>query len=319
MERIEPHFDPRGVSWFTGEQLQEFELPEQRWVVKDLLTSNGRLLVYGSTGVHKSMVVLTLALTIVHGGVFLKRFPTKRGRVLYFGTSDMPLTDWQERVKKAGDQAAAQGFMLMHAEENPKVDTIDPKNPPEWLKAAREFRPNVVVIDVINETHGLDQNDVGTPGPVMEAWRRLFPAGVSFIYVHHEKKPPNDPSVREDPTYGKHAFSGAQNWQNLVGTSIRVVKNPKTSKAWIELTKVRSLPPEKANDIVFHVDPETLLVDNGDDAWARAWTFMEQGRSAEATAKLIAGKSIHLSNALDKCREIAEVMEVQARHALGEL
>ena len=313
----EPKFihDDEYASVIDFTDLEHIELPDEEWLVKDLLVSGGRMLLYGPTGHGKSFVALSMAMAVVQGKPFLQKFPTRKGRVVYFATDDMGLNEWQPRIKEFmpsmnGAAHTPGSCVMIQAKINPDVTDLSVLER-EWAKIVRQVDPILVVVDTVSFSHTLDGNSNATPGQVYSAWRRIAGSRPSMLLVGFDRKKSMNPDFRVD--FGESA-AGAHEWRSLVSATAHVHMPDKHSKVMrFEVTKT---PRNLADAIEFPVHIKGGLATIGTDDWAEGWRLLSEGKDDETAAKVLTGSGLKLGKARETIAEIREVMEFQTEMAL---
>lgn len=157
------------------------------------------VLVYAPTGVGKSMLTLTLALSIAGGGSFLGWTVSEPRRVLLVD-GEMHREDLADRcrsllatVEGCDHALAGQNLtVLSRQHQHPDADFPDlaqADGQDAMLHRIREGGFNVVVIDNLSTLAQCeDENSASAIRPLLSFLLRLKQAGVACILVHHSNK-----------------------------------------------------------------------------------------------------------------------------------
>jgi DNA transposition AAA+ family ATPase len=163
------------------------DLPEPNWLIEGILPANALGVLYGASGVGKTFVALSMALSIAAAHSWCGK-PTKSGSVLYVaaeGVSGMRLRvqAYQRRHGIFAEQIRYLGdvFDLRRmAEIEELISTLKRAN----------FRPDLIVLDTLARLiPGADENsskDMGEAIRAMDGLRRAFDATV--LLIHHTGK-----------------------------------------------------------------------------------------------------------------------------------
>lgn len=117
----------------------------------------------------------------------------------------MPRKMLQLRAQQA---PATRALSFLHSDPF-DVETVAIK-PPDAFVQARNWKPDLVIVDTLRKTTLLDENDSSTPMRVYSAWRRLFPESAIAV-VHHDRKMSTMPGASikpEEAARGSIAWSG---------------------------------------------------------------------------------------------------------------
>lgn len=166
---------------------------EPDWMVDQLFTVGSNGWVAAEPKVGKSWTVLELVYALSTGQPFLGRFAVKQPRRVIYIQEEDSIQRVLRRFKKLlrGDPSRrppSDDYLRWSIRSGFKLDNE------EWLKKLRDelvaYPAEVVVLDVFNRLHGLNEND-GTDMTrllnTLMLFNRMF--GCAFIIVHHNKKP----------------------------------------------------------------------------------------------------------------------------------
>ena len=213
----------------TEKALTQLVLPERHSIIEPWLSHQSITLVFGPPSAGKTLWNTSVARALASGGMLFGAFPCQKSRVLIV-QADMPVSIYQERLQASADTASDD--ILVWLTENAPLDVLSAAaKHRDVLAQIREFDPRVVFVDTLRKTHPLDENDSAAPDRVYGAWRALLP-GASFVFNHHARKAPSQPSSNDVAV--REAFRGSVAWAASADSiiSIRRVRK-KGSKDWL--------------------------------------------------------------------------------------
>lgn len=153
------------------------------WVAKGLVVREGVTLLSGEPGVGKSMLAMTLGISVASGTAFLSE-PTTSGVVMYVDAEN-GRTEVHRRLYAMGlDIDDASKFHYLVSAEHDLI-----RNRAEIVEYAESIEPTLVVVDSLRSLWRGDENDSGSAAQVMEtpaAIARATKAGV--LVLHHVPK-----------------------------------------------------------------------------------------------------------------------------------
>jgi len=181
-------------------------IPEQTWLIDQLLPIEGSFFLYGNPKGGKTLFALGMALAISDGhDKFLNFDVTQHGKVLYL-QADMPVPRVHAYMQKI---IAAHPFSNLYIidqweirEQLGKLNLLKPKHL-DWLKKQIDIvKPVYIVFDTVRTLHTTDENDSNTQSRlysnVLEAVQK-----VPFTALHHAKKPTTDNYLSSVITSGR--------------------------------------------------------------------------------------------------------------------
>ena len=192
------------MSW---RELSQMNLPEPRWIIKDLLPQ-GLTILAGAPKVGKSWLVQHLCLAISEGGKALNHFDCNTGEVLSLALEDTP-----QRFKKRMQilnqgRVGPEGAYFANDWPTLPEGVYDLE---EWLQSSTN--PRLVIIDTLQKIRGRggtakmegiyerDYNDVG----LLQKLAGKFQ--VAIILVHHKRKAESQDTY--DSVSGSVGITGA--------------------------------------------------------------------------------------------------------------
>lgn len=166
------------------------------WIVEHLIPRPGLVMLMGPEKAGKSFLALDVAKCAASGESVFGYACKQDNRVLYlqFDTSE---TIWRDRIRKlrdAGYNTTPSNLVMVHPEDQLIPWNICSANGQKWLKDVLDTaNPDLVIIDVLREIHGKDENDSTAMKEVGDALIRAF-TGRAVLLVHHTKKLSSDMS-----------------------------------------------------------------------------------------------------------------------------
>lgn len=210
---------------------------------------------FGPPSAGKSLWMMSVAKALANGDMLFGTFRCAKSRVLVV-QADMPVAMVQERAQMAPDGS---DDILMWLTENRQLDILSAhRTHAAEVAEIRAFDPQVVFVDTLRKTHTLDENDSSAPDRVYGAWRALFP-NTTFIFLHHTRKAPSQPS---DPGVTiREAFRGSLAWAASADTIISIRRaRRKGQKSWfVQQRFVRTRGCEEPPVLLLKTTEDLLL------------------------------------------------------------
>lgn len=179
--------------------LLDRDLPERSWLLKPWLRDQESALVWAAPGVGKTMLTLSLGLTIAGGGQLLEWTADAPRRVLIID-GEMPLDDLKARLAvlsgaiKNIDLAAARENLTILARHHQHPDARFPdfgaaEEQDAILDLIRSYHPDLVILDNLSTLATLDdENGAAETQRIVKLLARLKQARIAVIVVHHSGK-----------------------------------------------------------------------------------------------------------------------------------
>jgi regulatory protein RepA len=218
-------------------------LPQPEFHIQNLLTKDGRMLIYGGAGVRKSWLVQHLAFSIATGSDWLG-FRTAQDRVLLVNFEISPVPFASLRLRPMEARFALQPQMLY--EWSPGIMRLDDRPTFNTFAAfVRNIAPKVIILDCLQACYGGDENDMEQSSvwiDNVEELRREF--GCSIVIVHHENK-----SILAT---GMGRIRGTSRFPGWVDSTIHMVEQP--TGIQLQFEKYRNSIVEHIGNmnVVFH-------------------------------------------------------------------
>lgn len=240
--------------WSADElALHEFEDPT--FLIEPLVPLGGVFMLHGKRGVGKTQFAMSIANSVINGAPLLGRWPTLKGPVVMI-QADMTPQIQQLRVQKVSELLNLDGlyFAFPTAMDIVSLNLKDS----ELVMSIRDVEPVLIIWDTLRRSHRLSEDDSSTVQLVYSSARRLFP-GVTNLFVHHDKKSPNDPSFKVEP---EEMFRGSGDWIDSADCSaqLRSVSMRSSRRVGLLFHKARTAPDEEKKPVILEMDLETMLL-----------------------------------------------------------
>jgi hypothetical protein len=236
----------------NGKELCQMEIPEQSFLVRNLLSEHSVNFLSGEEGCGKSLLAMNLALSIAVGaGKWLAFDVVKQGKVLYLN-NELAFTDFARRLKMMSNALPAKGDIS---------NFIVPKEVPALNECWDTFnetcereRPCLIIVDCLYFSHDKDENDSSE----MKALMRQFLAlrdryNLALLLIHHTKKAARYERMHNDQMRGSNVFGG------ITDTVLQMRRSAMDeSKRIIKPTKFRHVSDENRKCRLLSLNPETL-------------------------------------------------------------
>jgi len=233
-ETIEPFDQPSKNGLFAPIDYNDMltgELPEEPWLVADLIPEGGLALLVGDGGVGKSWVAYHMSQCVTSGAPFLGRFDVRVRPVLYFD-NESGERHAKERIRKLnnGMQSLEPTFAitrgLLSVFHQPcRVE--EPEHSDGLLRLLDPHPDALVVIDPLCDSFMGDENSASDWSHFFERLRRIRQQTcATFLLVHHARKEsPLNSSRAGQMVRGSTAIRDAADsliFLKLIGDSLQV-------------------------------------------------------------------------------------------------
>jgi hypothetical protein len=194
------------------------------WLVENVIQrgANGFFVAIPKGG--KSYVAIDLAISLALGVDWMGFTIPRPARVALISREDAPeLTGWRLKHIFAGKSCPDPGLIETNLYVNSRRQSAElmldnPEQMGELLAALRQFRPELVIVDVFNVVHSADENDnQAMRGVLRELSAIQAEIGCSIAVVHHYNKNELVTSMTQRMR-GSSAIAGWAEW--LIGISM---------------------------------------------------------------------------------------------------
>jgi len=168
-----------------AKELEEYKEKEQNWIVKGLIPSRSIGFYTGKRGAFKTFLALHLADCVSTGKLFLNKFETNIGNVLYIDRENGPMVlKPRYSMIKTKDSNENIGFIF----DQIKIDKLGDSIILEQL--IEKFKPALCIIDTLRRVISFKEDSadevskffVDTLKPIVEK------TNCSIMFIHHDKK-----------------------------------------------------------------------------------------------------------------------------------
>jgi hypothetical protein len=183
------------------------------------------------------------------GGLLLGKYQCRDVRTLLV-EADMPNIGFQGRLQGAMKGYAFNGTAKLVTTDGAQINLPTLPRSMDWVRAAREFKPELVIFDSLRKVHEGDENDNAQPSKVYGAARNLFP-DAALIFLHHTKKAPPKwilkgeyDAIQEDESY-----RGAAAWINDADCAV-LFHVEKRNQRMLRVVRARYTTDDILNEVV---------------------------------------------------------------------
>lgn len=245
------------MPFWTHQELLNHEFGIPHLIVSPIIPWGGICMLHGPYESGKSLLALTLAVSVARGEPWLTEYKCRQGTVGLVQV-DMPDKLYQERQRLA--RIVTEDLPLFHfTTDASHIDIL--KTNKRWtpeLEKLAEQKPALVIVDSLRKSHRLDENDSNSASAVYGAWRNMFPHA-TLLFLHHDRKTPTGlVSARAL----EEQFRGNTAWIADLDTGIHLVRQRAGSTTeWrtkMTFSKLRTC--EEQPPLVLRMDEETLLL-----------------------------------------------------------
>ena len=303
-------------SW--AEEMAEFEYVQPRYLIKPFIPSATWGILYGHPDVGKTQLALSMALGILNGGYFLGRFKCRKGRVglIEVDTEGPIMTerlkfvrtrhDWDEGTFGIAHYDAPIDIVQMHKHSKNDPEVFD------WLKPMLDHKFDFIIIDSLNKVHSLEEDSNATPKTVYRIFREIIGSGPTIMFIHHSRKDSQNPAINPEKDEHDARGSGAlKGDSNFMAKIYRTRSDPEIrALSWI---KAKGVADKLKKPMNITLNPDTLLFQPSDPAFARAFPLVELGVSKKEVVEILGKENLAQSTkaykVYDECIEVMRESE----------
>lgn len=215
----------------NGKDIIGMDIPEQSFLVKNLLSENSVNFLSGEEGSGKSLLAMNLALSVaINADSWLQYEIVKHGKVIYLN-NELSFVDFARRLKTMGKNLPARGDIsnLIVPKEVPALeDCWETLN-----ELCEREKPCLIVIDTLYFCHNQDENDSSDMKALMRQFLSLRDKyGLAVLLIHHTKKGANLQKMHNDQMRGSNVFGGVtdtimQFRRSALDEKMRIIKPTK--------------------------------------------------------------------------------------------
>jgi hypothetical protein len=242
-------------------------------------------MVHGPPGSGKTQYLMTLAHSILTGGVFLESYPCVQGPVVMIELDMIPRLV-QERLKHTERLFGRLPFYQVAGSEFMNVfDWYAAGDKHKIVRELRDLKPAAVMVDTYKRSFKVaarrDFSEAENEASlVYQAWRSVCP-GAAIIFTHHDKKKPTGP-FGGDPN---ERYSGHVTIVGSADTGLRIQRERKYAHRHVaKVSQTKARLSEEHPPMFVEMDPDTLLMKPTEPtARELAHGFAEQNPKCTAT------------------------------------
>ena len=164
------------------------KLPPRDYLLADVLCTTSRWLIFGDTGIGKTLLALSMAGTMASAGSFLGWEGKRRARVMYLD-GEMPAETFKERMQLVADECGENISLFGYNREVLKPDEMPPFNLPEgeaWLwREIDAVRPDAIFFDSIMCLLMGSMSEEESWAPVKLLMRKISARRIAQVWLHH--------------------------------------------------------------------------------------------------------------------------------------
>lgn len=164
--------------------------PQLNWLVTGLIPKPGYMILMGPPKAGKSFLAFDIAAKVSAGEDVMGYHTPAAKKVLYLQL-DTKEAAWTERLKKlkeAGYNLNLPNLRLVHQDDMMLPCLITTPRGQVFLKTLLDnTNPELVIVDVLREIHGEDENDSTSMKKVFDAMEPVF-SQTSVLLLHHTRK-----------------------------------------------------------------------------------------------------------------------------------
>jgi hypothetical protein len=164
------------------------DIPPRDFLLGHLMCTTSRWLIYGETGVGKSLLALDMAAAIAAGAPLLGWAGRRPARVMYLD-GEMPAETFKERMQLIAERYGPDLQLYGYNRDDLDDEQMPPLNTPEgeqWLmREIDAVRPEVVFLDSIMCLLSGVMAEEESWGPVKHLVRKLTSKRIAQVWLHH--------------------------------------------------------------------------------------------------------------------------------------
>lgn len=164
--------------------LLQLEIPDQEWIVENLIPKGGIAILSGKPKVAKSWLTLDMALNIAIGIPFLGKFKTEASNILYI-SMDEGIFLTAKRAQQFITENE-QPKLIYTQWPDLKLDSFDKL--PLLKQIVQSERVGLVIIDSLRRVISGDENDSRVINRLQHSFKSLMDLGVTIFSIHHQTK-----------------------------------------------------------------------------------------------------------------------------------
>jgi RecA-family ATPase len=172
------------LSW---KEFDAVKFPENPWRIDKLIPEFGDTLLAAPSGHKKSWVAMEMMRSIAKGDLFLGKFKTKQGNVLYI-EQETPQVEIQRRGRQLGLNDLDNVWMVSSKDD--PLNLNDPAVVKQLEDIVKSKNISVVFVDTFRSVAGgLKEEKAEEIRAFFNRFRKLAETGIAFVFLDHTRKP----------------------------------------------------------------------------------------------------------------------------------
>lgn len=163
------------------------------WFVDGMIPTQSIGFMAGLPEACKTWLLMDLGIEVARGGMWLNKFPTKQGKVLYID-QERPALETRRRFRsllnhKGARIAEIENNLTIRCWSGNRVHLNVPQSFERFDRMLTEEKPNIVLIDSFKTIHTSNELSTQDMQTIMQKLNELRAKhGCSFFFIHHETK-----------------------------------------------------------------------------------------------------------------------------------
>jgi hypothetical protein len=163
-------------------------LPPRDYLLGDILCTTSRWLIFGETGIGKTLFALDLGGSVASGQSFLNWEGRRRARVMYLD-GELPAETFKERMEIVAERYGPDLSLWGYNRDVLDDDDMPALNTPagfEWLMREIDVvKPDLIIFDAIMCLLAGSMSEEESWAPVKALMRQLSARRIAEIWLHH--------------------------------------------------------------------------------------------------------------------------------------
>ena len=178
--------DFAGCTPLSCDDLLKRPIPEQQWLVKDLIPLNALTIVFGLPSSYKTRLMLHTAISVAAGEPLFGQIKTTQSPAYIIEEENGEFLIHQ----MLNELGVKSGLPLFISSRNNFM--VNDENIEQILVDCYTKGIKVVMFDSLVDMHNANENDAVEMGKVMKHFQRLLVNGLTVIILHHARKQTKD-------------------------------------------------------------------------------------------------------------------------------
>jgi hypothetical protein len=236
----------------SGKEIISMNIPEQKFLVDGLITSESINFLAGEEGCGKSLLSMNLAISVAIGAPQWLCFNIPKSCKVLYLNNELCYNDFARRFQQMCTSLPIRGDMSQFfAPENvpPLVECWNSLN-----SICADIQPGLLVLDCLYFSHSRKENDSSDMKALMRQFVDLRDTfHTAILIVHHTKKGARFEQMHNDQMRGSGVFGG------IADTVLQIRRSDDDeSKRLLKPTKFRHVSDEKRKCRLLSLNPTNL-------------------------------------------------------------